>query len=347
MEASKKKDPLHDYRQALERAFSGRLKKIQNEYFEIPTSLFVSKLDLKMPSLPEIAFYIEKDGKIEILKKPDQKYSTLALSAHENILIHEKDFPEIRRFAEARILSDSAPSGKLPTAERMEVLRRAAITTVEDLFNNPSPENVNKSKKVVSSFVYVLMKEPEAYLYLARLSSHDPYTLQHSVGTSVNSIILGRKIGITEEKVLEELGMGGLLHDIGKVKVRREIINKEGPLDEKEWEEMQQHSAMGYEIVKDNPQLSERTKLAILEHHEDKTGKGYPQGLPWQDVDRFAKLVAISDIFNALTTDRSYSKARTPFDAFKLMRDKLSHKIDDDLFRLLVEIYGGDFRQVA
>src|SRR6185437_665742 len=129
------------------------------------------------------------------------------------------------KFAENRILAANSPqeskdssTSQLPMEKRMEVLRRSAMKVVEDLFENPSTENIDRSVKVVSSFVYVLMKDPKAYLFLSRLSSHDPYTLQHSVGASVNSIILARKIGISNEQDLQDVGLGGLLHDIGKVK---------------------------------------------------------------------------------------------------------------------------------
>jgi HD-GYP domain-containing protein (c-di-GMP phosphodiesterase class II) len=131
------------------------------------------------------------------------------------------------------------------------------------------------------------------------------------------------------------------MHDIGKTKVKKEIINKAGPLDELEWEEMRGHAAAGYDIVKGNPQLSERTQRAILEHHEDKNGTGYPDGKRLSEINVFSRVTAICDIFNALTTDRSYAQARTPLAAFQLMREKLIHKIDDQLFKEFVMIYGG------
>ncbi|HTL10966.1 MAG TPA: HD domain-containing phosphohydrolase, partial [Bdellovibrionota bacterium] len=133
----------------------------------------------------------------------------------------------------------------------------------------------------------------------------------------------------------------GLLHDIGKTKVNKSIINKEGPLNAQEWEEMKQHAQWGYELVVGNPALTERTQKAIVEHHEDRNGQGYPKGVKSDDLDVFSRIVCLADAFNALTTDRTYSKARTPFDAFQFMNQKLSHKIDPELFRNLVLVYGG------
>ena len=329
-----------DHQQALERVNANRVNR-KDGYCEVPTALFVERIDVNMPELPPVAFYVPKNGKQEILKSANQGYSTLALSLHPAIWVEEKDFELLRKYAEATILN-GGPAGALSPEKRMESLRKSAMLVVEDLFENPTRENINRSIKVVGSFVYVLMKDPKAYLLLTKLSSHDPYTLQHSVGTAVNSIILAKKIGIKEEIELLEVGTAGLLHDIGKVKVKKEIINKNGPLDELEWEEMRQHSAEGFAIVKDDPNLTERTKRAILEHHEDRNGTGYPHQKKYTEVDLFSKIVCLCDVFNALTTNRSYSNARTPFEAFNFIREKLMHKVDEELFRQLVMVYGGE-----
>ena len=132
-----------------------------------------------------------------------------------------------------------------------------------------------------------------------------------------------------------------LLHDIGKTKVDPKIINKPGPLDKAEWESMKQHSTWGYELVKNNNDLSQRAKLGVLHHHEEASGGGYPHGLTDNQISIFAKIITIADIFNALTTDRAYSKAKTPFEAFKLIQAAMMHKVDKALFAELVMIYGG------
>lgn len=329
--------PTERYQQALE-AISAQRVSSENGYCEIPTEFFVSKIDVHMPELPPVSFYLKKDGRFELLKKEGEPYSALALSAHPSVWVEAKDLAKLKTFADAVLLNSNS---SLSNEKRMESLRKSAMIVVEDLFEDPNPTNINKSVKVVGSFVYVLMKDPKAYLHLTKLSSHDPYTLQHSVGTAVHCIILARKLGVSDESELLEVGLAGLLHDIGKVKVKKEIINKNGPLSELEWEEMRTHSLEGYEIVKNNPTLTERTKRAILEHHEDKNGTGYPFGLRSAETDLFSRIVCICDVFNALTTNRSYSNARPPFEAFQLMREKLLHKIDDELFKQLVLIYGG------
>lgn len=327
---------------AIEAVYRGKLPR-GGGFIEVPTALFAddSGESQRGPALPGIAFYSRPaaGGDPQVFRRPDQPFSSLAIAALDSILVREEDLSALKVYVEA-LFAGSGEASMQPQ-RRMEILRRSAVRVVEDLFEEPTPEKITQSTKVVSSFVHVLMKDPGSYMLLARLSSHDPYTLQHSVGTAVNCIILARKIGITDEAVLHEAGVAGLLHDVGKVRVKQEIINKNGPLDDFEWEEMRAHVSEGYELVKEHPDISERTKRAILEHHEDKDGGGYPQGLKSSEIDLVSKIVTLCDIYNALTTNRPYAKARSPFEAFQFIREKLSHKVDEELFRHLVEVYGG------
>jgi HD-GYP domain-containing protein (c-di-GMP phosphodiesterase class II) len=324
---------------ALQAVATGQLTRREG-FAEVPIAFFVDRIDVNMEPLPEMALFIRENASFTQLVAAGQPFSKLAVSVHESLWIREDDLAGLGRYAEKALLAPG--QGAEATSEtKLVALRATAMNVCDDLFQNPSPENIQRSQKVVSSFVYVIMKDPKSYSVLSALSSHDPYTLRHSVGTSVNCIIVGKKMGITDPRELEELGVAGLLHDVGKVKVKCEIINKNGPLDELEWEEMRGHAEAGWEILKNNPDLSERVKNAVYEHHEDKQGKGYPRGLKIDQIDIFSRIVGACDVYNALTTDRTYSKARTPFDAFQLMREKLFHKIDDEVFKALVLVYGG------
>ena len=331
--------------EALELAFTEQLPQQTyngQDYLILPSQLFYEAIGITMPELPEVDFYsYETDSDPELFREKSEGFSLLALSNQELLCVRAADVKAIKTYAESQLL-DLSTTTKVPPEQRIATLRRTAVLVMDDLFNDPSPENISRSSKVVGSFVYVIMKDPSAYLFLAKLSSHDPYTLQHSVGTAVNSIILGRKIGITDETELTELGMAGLLHDIGKTKIDSAIINKEGPLNDDEWVEMKKHPQYGYELVKDHPEIAESTKRAILEHHEQPDQKGYPKQIPYDQVHLFAKIVCLSDIFNALITDRPYSKAISPFEAFKLIKLKISHKVDPELLNTLIRVYGGD-----
>lgn len=306
------------------------------------------KLHLIRPdSIPAVSFFVKRGKRYRIFRNKAEKFSAheiqaLLDSGFDRVYLERHESPLVRQYLET-FLTNSTP-GTVPQVgmeAQVSLMRSSAVRITEELFQDPSPENIRKSMKVVSGFVNLLVRDPKAFYHLIRLSSHDPYTYQHSVGVGLNAIALGKKLKISTESDLMDLGISGLLHDIGKTKVKPAIINKPGPLDKLEWEEMRQHSSWGFELLRDNRDVSQRAKLGVLHHHEENSGGGYPHGLTDNQISVFAKIITIADIFNALTTDRTYSKAKTPFEAFKLMQTAMMHKLDKQLFAELVMIYGG------
>lgn len=303
------------------------------------------KLHLIRPdAIPSVSFFVKRGKRYRMFREQKESFSAFEMqhlldAGIDRVYIDKKDAGPIRQYLET-FLSTNATAPVTMEAQ-VGLMRSAAVRITEELFQDPSPENIRKGMKVVSGFVNVLIRDPKAFYHLIRLSSHDHYTYQHSVGVGLNAIALGKRLKLASEEELLDLGIAGLLHDIGKTKVKPEIINKPGPLDKAEWEEMRQHSTWGYELLKDNRDVNQRAKLAVLHHHEENAGGGYPHGLMENQISVFAKIITIADIFNALTTDRTYSKAKTPFEAFKLIQTAMPHKVDKQLFAELVMIYGG------
>ena len=306
------------------------------------------KLHLIRPdSIPAVSFYVKRGKRYRIFRSKGEKFSAFEIQAlldsgFDRVFLERHESPLVRQYLETFL--SNAPVGGVPQVSmeaQVSLMRSSAVRITEELFQDPSPENIRKSMKVVSGFVNLLVRDPKAFYHLIRLSSHDPYTYQHSVGVGLNAIALGKRLKISTEADLMDLGIAGLLHDIGKTKVKPSIINKPGPLDKEEWEEMRQHSSWGFQLLKDNRDVSQRAKLGVLHHHEENGGGGYPHGLTDNQISVFAKIITIADIFNALTTDRTYSKAKNPFEAFKLIQTAMMHKVDKQLFAELVMIYGG------
>lgn len=303
------------------------------------------KLHLIRPdSIPSVSFFVKRGKRYRLFRDQKESFSAFEMqnlldSGIDRIYVDKKDAGPIRQYLETFL--SAAATAPVTMEAQVGLMRSAAVRITEELFQDPSPENIRKGMKVVSGFVNVLIRDPKAFYHLIRLSSHDHYTYQHSVGVGLNAIALGKRLKLVSEEELMDLGVAGLLHDIGKTKVKPEIINKPGPLDKAEWEEMRQHSTWGYELLKENRDVSQRAKLAVLHHHEENAGGGYPHGLMENQISVFAKIITIADIFNALTTDRTYSKAKTPFEAFKLIQTAMPHKVDKQLFAELVMIYGG------
>lgn len=300
---------------------------------------------IRPDSIPSVSFYVKRGKRYRIFREQREGFSAFEIqslldSGIDKVYLDRHDSASIRQYLETFLVT-STPQQQVSMEAQVGLMRSAAVRLTEELFQDPSPENIRKGMKAVSGFVNVLVRDPKAFYYLIRLSSHDPYTYQHSVGVGLNAIALGKRLKLASDQDLVDLGIAGLLHDIGKTRVRPEVINKPGPLDKEEWDEMRQHSTWGYELLKDNRDVSQRAKLAVLHHHEENSGGGYPHGLTDNQISVFAKIVTIADIFNALTTDRTYSKAKTPFEAFKLIQTAMMHKVDKQLFAELVMVYGG------
>jgi HD-GYP domain-containing protein (c-di-GMP phosphodiesterase class II) len=300
---------------------------------------------IRPDSVPAVSFFVKRGKRYRIFRLNSEVFSAFEIqslldSGIDKIYLNRSDGPLVRQYLET-FLVDQNTSAQISVEAQVGLMRSSAVRLTEELFQDPSPENIRKGMKAVSGFVNLLVRDPKAFYHLIRLSSHDAYTYQHSVGVGLNSIALGKRLKLTSEQDLVDLGIAGLLHDIGKCKVNPAIINKPGPLDKTEWEEMRQHTLWGFDLLKDNRDVSQRAKMAVLSHHEENGGGGYPHGLTDNQISHFAKIVAIADIFNALTTDRTYSKAKSPFEAFKLIQSALMHKVDKQLFAELVMIYGG------
>ncbi len=148
----------------------------------------------------------------------------------------------------------------------------------------------------------------------------DEYTYSHSVNVSLLCMLIGKwlKLDVKEISLLVE---AGLLHDIGKGKIPKEILNKPGKLSEEEFEEMKKHSLLGYRILQENKFTNEDVCKGVLMHHEREDGSGYPLGIKGDQIHKFAKIIAVADIYDAMTSNRIYRIKDSPFKVFELMEN--------------------------
>ena len=155
---------------------------------------------------------------------------------------------------------------------------------------------------------------------LAEISTADVYTFAHSIDVCAFSIYMGLYYGYKKDDLLK-LGIGSILHDLGKAKIPPEILNKPGKLTDEELEEIKNHPVFGYNMLMDNisDQLSENSLEIVLNHHERYNGTGYPRGIKRDEIGDMASICALSDIYNAMTTERVYRKAFPPNEAYELI----------------------------
>ncbi|EMS73940.1 HD-GYP domain-containing protein [Ruminiclostridium cellobioparum] len=162
----------------------------------------------------------------------------------------------------------------------------------------------------------------------------DSYTYSHLVNVSVYSMLLGKWLGFGK-KQLKEIVMAGLLHDVGKARIPEEILNKKGALTDCEYEIMKRHTVYGYEIVKGIKGISMDIKRAVIMHHEKEDGTGYPFGIKGSQKNLYSKIVTVSDIFDAITSERVYRGRQTPFTAFKELENVGFETVDPKIMMAL------------
>lgn len=226
-------------------------------------------------------------------------------------------------------------SNTLTPEQKAKILRESSIAIMEDLFE---VEDVNQAmdaaKPIITEFINFMEFHPDSIHFMLSLSGHDFYTYNHSLDVSIYALGLGGVLGY-DTKTLEELGLGSLFHDVGKRNVSLDILCKKGPLDEAEWAQMRMHAAFGLQILNQHPNISDAVKAAAFEHHESWEGNGYPQQLKGQEIHPFARIVALTDTYDAMTTQRSYNKPMSPLDALTMMKEKLAGRYDPDMLKAL------------
>lgn len=183
-----------------------------------------------------------------------------------------------------------------------------------------------------------VMRNPGALISLARLKTADDYTFMHSVAVCALMIALARQLGLEEAQV-RDAGMAGLLHDLGKAMIPLEILNKPGKLTDEEFDLVKTHPEEGYKLLLEGRGVSEVTKDVCLHHHEKIDGSGYPKKLNGDTMSIFAKMGAVCDVYDAVTSNRPYKAGWDPAESIKRMAEWKGH-FDPAVFQAFVKSLG-------
>ena len=184
-----------------------------------------------------------------------------------------------------------------------------------------------------------VLRHPNALISLARLKHSDEYTYMHSVAVCALMIALARQLGLAEAQV-REAGLAGLLHDIGKMMVPMEVLNKPGTLTDAEFATVRGHPEAGGAILLDSKQVSALVLDVCLHHHEKVDGTGYPHRLSGDQISLFAKMGAVCDVYDAITSDRPYKKGWDPAESIRKMAEWSKSHFDESVFQAFVKSVG-------
>lgn len=256
-----------------------------------------------------------------------------------DILIEKKDLPLYKEYIEFLSKKLDKIAEENDEEIRHVVIRESAKILMTEVLNEPrSGENIKKVGEVVNSVIEIMLNKPDSIYNLLNLKNYDYYTYIHSVNVGVLSIGLGIQIGMDRDN-LYKLGIGAMLHDIGKSQIPHEILNKQGKLTDTEYNIIKQHVVLGHELLEKQKEFPTESLPAVLQHHEKLSGRGYPFGLKAEEIKLLGRITAIADCYDALTTKRPYKPALTPYFALSIVvREKGDH--DPELLKTFIKMLG-------
>lgn len=231
--------------------------------------------------------------------------------------------------------------GLLPPREVCRTVYRSSSCVMQDVLADPrSGKNLQRVSTIARAVVLSIIKRPAALWDMTALASHDYATYRHSVHVAVFLVGASRELlAIKEQAILERIGEGGMLHDIGKSQIPLEILSKPGRLTPAEFEKVKEHPALGVELVERQRKVPATITAIIRSHHERIDGHGYPDGLTGDRIRPPARLAKIIDAYDAMTTNRPYAPARTSYETLRVMK-KMAGNFDVALLDAFVRFLG-------
>ena len=198
--------------------------------------------------------------------------------------------------------------------------------------------NTKEAKLTVESCLDSVLRNPNAMLWMSKVRETNTYTADHSLNVCILCIAFGRQLGYTKDELFS-LGMCGLLHDVGKMRIPDTLLNKPGSLNPKEWKQMQAHVVFGRNLLMTSPGIGHSVDVAYS-HHERIDGEGYPRGLDGSQISQYTKIVSLADSFDAMTAERPYKKAMTPSKAVKEIYKARGTQFDERLALQFIKTIG-------
>jgi putative nucleotidyltransferase with HDIG domain len=295
----------------------------------------------------DFAVYLKQDGLYVLYTKAkdiftEQTRQRLFESGVDQVYVLQENKEEYQQYVEknlGKILGDS----NVPDKERARVFYDASLSVVKEAMETRLPGQAGQQ---LYDRLQSLVTEGVKYLHstkalknLAGLISHDYQTYSHSLQVFVYTMSVLHTFGV-EQKDMVPVGIGCLLHDIGKSSIPLSILNKPGKLNPKERELIETHPLTGVAQLAHLP-LGQEVVNCVLFHHERTDGSGYPAGLKGDQLVMPVKVLAVADVYDALTSHRPYAEAMSPFQALQTMREDMADKFDMEMYRRLVLVLSG------
>lgn len=288
---------------------------------ELRLGMYVAELDRPWEETPFLfqGFTLETEHDIEVIR---QYCDSVTIDIESSVDFKMRQ-PSRRQAGTHKIATgvtkrQQSVEQELGRAQRAHQASTRLIRTLMDDVRLGKSVDTPAAREAVSDCVDSVIANQDAMALLTRIREKDEYTSQHSLSVSILTVALGRHMGMDREQLID-LGMCGLLHDVGKVLVPDEVLTKPGRLTDDEMAVMREHTTYGRDILMSSRGAPLKALDVAHAHHERFDGTGYPRGLVKDQLTDYTRMVAITDTFDAVTSDRVYNSARTNMDAFRVL----------------------------
>ena len=228
---------------------------------------------------------------------------------------------------------------ELDAAQEVHALANETITTLFEEIRLGAEIDGGKVKQAVNGCVDSILRNPDASVWLTRIQAKHEATAQHSLNVAALSIVMAKSMCMSARE-MEDIGVCGMLHDVGKTSLSSEILEKVGPLSETEMEEMRRHTRYGRDILISTKSVMSGAADVAHAHHERPDGKGYPRQLDDDSIPLYAKIVAIAEAYDTMTINQPYRAARSPSDALQELYAQRGKQFDEDLVIRFIDSVG-------
>ena len=309
---------------------------LKEQHYQIDSTLLApgTKINFSLSVQDKFKFY----PLVEASDNSPYVVNESILKVAGDVVIKKSDMRRYQEYITALRQSDELLKNE-KTKITATAIRETSKIVLQNFLEDPkSGEKIKEVNLQVNAMVDCILSDKDAIYMLLAMKGYDYYTYTHSVNVAALSISLGLSIGLSRDDS-EKLGMGTMLHDIGKSAISHEILNKQGRLSDVEYALIKSHVFEGEKIMREHKSFPGESFNAVMHHHEKLTGKGYPCGLSGKEISLFGRISAIADCYDALTTRRPYKVAYTPFYALMIIsRDTKDY--DCDLLRTFVKMLG-------
>ena len=274
--------------------------------------------------------YIDTDKGLDVALAPTETEVTQAL---------EEDLSQV---AEAQIAGEAHQVSLAEERIQARRIQNEAIGLMSSLMEDARlgrAVDLEHVEPLIDDLVGSVFRNQDALLGFSRIRRAGRYTLEHSVNVAVLLIAFAKGLGL-ERSVIQALGAGALLHDLGKALLPTAILNKPGSLTEEEFALMREHVAHTYRLTAKMPGISKIALAVIAEHHERIDGSGYPQRKTGDAISRYGRMAAIVDVYDAISSDRAYHKGLEPHEALRKLLEWSSHHFDPQLVQQFIRCIG-------